>query len=154
MLNITNRFLNPDIIIMSKLLILSLNGDGKTSAERRMVWVIFLKKTAVWRRRITLRMQRKIERMPGLAGKSALCCRACRRVICSASIFAAACCAVCVCFFHCPNFISAALPGREKAADSQRHPDGRIFAAFDRNPCGWILFSAVKGNCMGGKNRK
>ena len=79
---------------------------------------------------------------------------ACRRVICSASIFAAACCAVCVCFFHCPNFISAALPGREKAADSQRHPDGRIFAAFDRNPCGWILFSAVKGNCMGGKNRK
>ena len=46
------------------------------------------------------------------------------------------------------------LPGREKAADSQRHPDGRIFAAFDRNPCGWILFSAVKGNCMGGKNRK
>lgn len=40
---------------MSKLLILSLNGDGKTSAERRMVWVIFLKKTAVWRRRITLR---------------------------------------------------------------------------------------------------
>ena len=69
MLNITNRFLNPDIIIMSKLLILSLNGDGKTSAERRMVWVIFLKKTAVWRRRITLRMQRKIERMPGLAGK-------------------------------------------------------------------------------------
>ena len=36
----------------------------------------------------------------------------------------------------------------------KRHPDGRIFAAFDRNPCGWILFSAVKGNCMGGKNRK
>lgn len=29
----------------------------------------FLKKTAVWRRRIALRMQRKIERMPGLAGK-------------------------------------------------------------------------------------
>ena len=52
------------------------------------------------------------------------------------------------------NFISAALPGREKAADSQRYTDGRIFAAFDRNPCGWILFSAVKGNCMGGKNRK
>lgn len=99
-------------------------------------------------------MQRKIERMPGLAGKKCsmlqglqagytqcfdICCRLLHRL--------------CL-LFHCPNFISAALPGREKAADSQRHPDGRIFAAFDRNPCGWILFSAVKGNCMGGKNRK
>ena len=129
MLNITNRFLNPDIIIMSKLLILSLNGDGKNICGTENGMGNFLKKTAVWRRRITLRMQRKIERMPGLAGKSALCCRTCRRVICSASIFAAACCAVCVCFFHCPNFISAACRAEKKAADSQRYPDGRIFAA-------------------------
>lgn len=55
----------------------------------------FFEKTAVWRRRITLRMQRKIERMPGLAGKKCsmlqglqagymqcfdICCRLLRRL--------------------------------------------------------------------------
>lgn len=97
-------------------------------------------------------MQRKIERMPGLAGKKCsmlqglqagytqcfdICCRLLHRL--------------CL-LFHCPNFISAALPGREKAADSQRHPDGRIFAAFDRNPCGWILFLLSKGTAWAVKS--